>query len=193
MFKDRVITKVDWIIIGVSLFLLMMVTVVYFLAVSFVKTRVDQLSAEVVAAEKQLSETRQITAKKEGLLKELEEVREKIKHFEETLPTQKEVPQLLTQFQRIAELSGVKYESITAEPVDEKETYIRIPFKVRVKGKYPQIGKFLRSLEYGNRFIKVEDLDIGPEVEGRSEAKFTISTYMFVNTEEPVESGVTQS
>jgi len=193
LFKNSVITKVDWIIIGVSLFLLMMVTVVYFLAVSFVKTRVDQLSGEVVAAEKQLSETRQIAAKKDGLLKELEEVREKIARFEETLPTEREVSQLLTQFQRIAELSGVKYQSITAEPVDEKETYLRIPFKVRVKGKYPQIGKFLRSLEYGNRFIKVEDLNIGPEKEGRSEAKFIISTYMFLSTEEPVESGVTQS
>ena len=75
LFKDRVITKVDWIIIGVSLFLLMMVTVVYFLAVSFVKTGVDQLSAEVVAAEKQLSETRLIAAKKDGLLKELEDQR----------------------------------------------------------------------------------------------------------------------
>lgn len=194
MFKNRVITKVDWIIIGVSLVLLVLVTVVYFLGIGFLRAEVDQIRTQVVAKEKQLSETRQIAAKKDALEEELREVQERIRRFEETLPTEKEVPQLLTQFQQIAELSGVKYQSITAEPVDEKEIYVRIPFKVRVKGKYPEIGTFLRSLEFGTRFIKVEALDIGPEVKGRSEAKFTICTYMFVNKEEPVdESGVAQS
>jgi Tfp pilus assembly protein PilO len=70
---------------------------------------------------------------------------------------------------------------------------VRIPFKVRVKGAYPEIGEFLRSLEFGSRFIKVEDLDIGPENKGASEASFVISTYMFVSKSKQSESGVTQS
>jgi Tfp pilus assembly protein PilO len=193
LFKNRVITKVDWIIIGASLFLLLIISVAYFLGIGLLKNRVDSLNAEVAKTQAQLTETRKIAARKDGLLRELKEVRARISKFEETLPTDKEVPKLLSQFQRIAELSGVKYKLITAEPIDEKETYVRIPFKVNVNGKYPQIGKFLRSLEFGNRFIKVEDVQIGPEEKGRSEAKFIISTYMFVNREKPSESGVTQS
>ena len=117
----------------------------------------------------------------------------KISKFEERLPTDKEVPRLLRQFQQIAESSGVKYQSITAEPIEERDVYVRIPFRVKVRGFYPEIGEFLRSLEFGKRFIKVEDLDIGPQEKGNSEAHFIISTYMFVNDHKQAEGGVTQS
>ena len=192
-FKNRVITKADWIIIGASLFLLVIVTLVYFVALSFVKEQVTQLRAEIVTTQTELVEARAIAAKRDGLLKELEEVRKNISSFEDKLPTDKEVPKLLSQFQQIAEMSGVKYQSITAEPIDEKESYVRIPFKVKVKAKYPEIGKFLASLEFGNRFIKVENLQIGPEREGASEADFVICTFMFVSKDPWTESGVTQS
>ncbi len=192
-FKNRVITKTDWIIIGVSLFLLVLVTLVYFVALSFAKGQMNQVQAKITAKQAELNEARVIASRKDGLVKEIEQVKEKISSFEDKLPTDKEVPRLLRQFQKIAELSGVKYQSITAEPIDEKELYVRLPYRVSVKGAYPQIGEFLRSLEFGSRFIKVEDLDIGPEDKGESEANFIISTYMFVSKEKGSEGGVTQS
>lgn len=192
-FKNRVITKADWIIVGVSLFLLVLVTLGYFAAASIVKGQIKTVAASVSKTHSELNEARAIAAKKDGLLKEIEKVREKISSFEDRLPTEKEVPKLLRQFQRIAELSGVKYQLITAQPIDEKELYVRLPYQVRVKGAYPEIGEFLRSLEFGSRFIKVENIDIGPEDKGSSEANFTISTYMFVSKEKESESGVTHS
>jgi len=192
-FKDRTITKGDWIIIGSALFLLVLVTLVYFVAISLVRGQVDELRAKVAVEQGKVDEARAVAARKDGLLAEIKMVREKIINFEDQLPTEKEVPRLLNQFQQIAELSGLKYQMITAEPIDEKELYVRIPFKVKVDGTYPVIGEFLRSLEFGNRFIKVEDLNIGPEKKGTSEANFIISTYMFVHKEKTGESGVTQS
>ena len=191
-FKDRVITKADWIIIGVSLFLLVIISLVYFLAVSFVKEQANQVGVEIASTQAQLNETRAIAARKDGLLKELREVREKIASFEGKLPTEKEVPRLLNQFQQIAERSGVKYRSITSEPIDEQDLYMRIPFKVRVEGAYPEIGQFLRSLEFGDRFIKVENIEIGPEKTGHSEANFIVSTYMFVSKDVASKTGGTQ-
>ena len=197
IFKDRAMTKADWIIIGVSLFLLVLITLVYFLAIGVVEGQTEQLRVQIAAKQAEVDEARAVAARREGLLAEIKLVRERIIRFEETLPTDKEVPRLLNQFQQIAELSGVKYQSITAEPIDEKELYVRIPFKVKIEGTYPVIGEFLRSLEFGNRFIKVEDLDIGPQKKGMSEANFIISTYMFVDREQlkakASESGVTQS
>jgi Tfp pilus assembly protein PilO len=187
------ITKFDWVIIGSTLFLLVLATLAYFAAQSLLQGQLSELLAQIEVKEKEVAEARAVAAKREGLLIELDQVREKIARFEEKLPTDKEVPKLLNQFQQIAELSGLKYQLITAEPIDEKESYVRIPFKVKVEGTYPIIGEFLRSLEFGNRFIKVEDVDIGPEEKGSSEANFIISTYMFVNKESTSESGVTQS
>ncbi|MBI4831099.1 MAG: type 4a pilus biogenesis protein PilO [Candidatus Lindowbacteria bacterium] len=193
-FKDRVITKADWIIIGVSLFALLIVTLLYFLGLSYGKGQIKEVDTQIAAAQARVAEARAIAAKRDTLVRELAQVRQRISTFEEKLPTEKEVPKLLDQFQQIAELSGVKYRLITAEPIDEKESlYVRIPFKVKVDGAYPEIGVFLRSLEFGNRFIKVENVDIGPEKGGRSEANFVISTFMFVTREEASESGVTKS
>jgi len=193
-FKNRVITKVDWVILGVSLFLLVIISLVYFLAVSFMGEQMKQMNEQVAEAQTKLSETRAFAARKDGLMEDLREVRKKIASFEGKLPTEKEVPRLLNQFQRIAEDSGVKYKSIKAEPIEQKDLYVRIPFKVKMYGKYPEIGEFLRSLEFGKRFIKVENLEIGPEEkDARSEANFTITTYMFVSGGVQSQSGGTQS
>jgi type IV pilus assembly protein PilO len=193
LFKDRVVTKTDWLIIGASVLLLVVITAVYAVALSFTRQEIARLNSEVAATQAKLEETRAIAAKRDGLIEELADVREMIASFEEKLPTEKEVPKLLSQFQQIAELSGVKYQAINAEPIDERDLFVRIPFKVRVMGKYPEIGEFLRSLEFGDRFIKVEDLEIGSEAKGDSEANFIISTFMFVTTEPSAESEVTQS
>lgn len=196
-FKNRSVSKTDWIILGIACFLLVLVTLVYFVSMSLLGGQIEQLNQQIAMKQQEVDEARAVADRREGLLAEIEHVRDKIVRFEEQLPTDKEVPKLLNQFQQIAELSGVKYQSITAEPIDEKDLYMRIPFKVKIDGTYPVIGEFLRSLEFGNRFIKVEDIDIGPQQKGMSEAKFVISTYMFMNKEQAnkqvVESGVKQS
>ena len=193
LFKNRVITKVDWVIIAASLILLVIISIFYVVAVSYMGSQIEGVAQKINEAQTKLSETRAIAATKEGLLKDLQEVRKRIASFEGRLPTEKEVPKLLNQFQQIAEQSGVKYRSITAEPIQQQSLFIRIPFKVQVDGAYPEMGEFLRSLEFGDRFIKVEKVEIGPEKNGRSEAKFTISTYMFVSNDVLSQSGETQS
>lgn len=181
LFKDTEITKTDWIIVGASVLLLIIISLVFLLVVNSIDVQINDVNKQIADAQTKLSETRAIAAKKEGLLKELQEVRLKIASFEGRLPSEKEVPKLLNQFQKIAAQSGVRYRSITAEPIDNQELYVRIPFKVRVEGAYPEVGEFLRSLEFGNRFIKVEKVEIGPEKDGASRANLRISTYMFVS------------
>jgi Tfp pilus assembly protein PilO len=193
LFKDRVITKTDWIIIGLSVFLLVIVSAGGLLIIGMINGGTELVNIQIAEAQTNLAETRAIAAKREGLLKDLQEVRQRIASFEGRLPTEKEVPKLLNQFQRIAEESGVRYSSISAEPIEERDLFVRIPFKVKVEGSYPQIGEFLRSLEFGDRFIKVDKIDIGPEENSRNEANFTISTYMFVNNDVLSQSGGAQS
>ena len=193
LFKNTVITKVDWVIIGVSIFLLIMISLAYFFVAGILNEQIKQAEEQVIEAQAKLSETRAIAAKKDGLLEDLREVRARIATFEGKLPTEKELPRLLNQFQKNAEHSGVKYRSITAEPIDEQELYVRVPFKVKVEGAYGEVGEFLKSLEFGDRFIKVENIEIGPEEKGRSKASFIISTYMFISQDVQSQSGETQS
>jgi type IV pilus assembly protein PilO len=192
-FKDRVITKVDWLIIGISLFLLVMLTLGYFFAASYVGNQIDERNKEIqqLAAEKADLEKKK--AEIDKVEKEIEEMREAVASFEGRLPTDKEVPRLLSQFQKIAEMSGIKYHLVKAEPIVEKDLYIQLPYSLKVRGTYPELGEFLRSLEFGDRFIRVDDIKIDEEDEGDSEANFVISTFMFITEDETSTSGVKQS
>jgi Tfp pilus assembly protein PilO len=192
-FKDRVITKVDWLIIGVSLFLLVMLTLGYLFAVAYVRNQISEKEDVIAKLTAEKADLESKKAQIDVVEKEIEEMREVVASFEGKLPTDKEVPKLLKQFQKIAELSGVKYFLIKSENIVEQNLYIRIPFTVNVKGKYPEIGEFLQSLEFSDRFIKVDDVMIDEEDEGESEASIEISTFMFITQEETSKSGVEQS
>jgi type IV pilus assembly protein PilO len=188
-FKDRVITKADWLIIGVSLFLLVMLSLGYFFWVGYLNDQVEQKTTEINGLEEEKARREKMQAELNDIEKEIEEIRNKVASFEDKLPTGKEIPRLLDQFQEIAELSGVKYQLVKADNTMEKDLYVRIPFTVKVLGAYPQIGEFLRSLEFGDRFITVEEIKIGSEEKGESEANFIISTFMFIEKLETEKAG----
>jgi type IV pilus assembly protein PilO len=192
-FKDRVITKIDWLIIGISLFLLVMLTLGYFFAASYLRTQVSQKNEEIQVLVKKRADLENKKLEIDKVEMEIEEMKKTVAGFEGRLPTDKEIPRLLNQFQKTAERSGVKYQLVKAESIMEKELYFQIPFTVKVQGKYPEIGEFLRSLEFGDRFIRVDDIKIEEEEKGDSDASFVISTYMFVTKTEVGESGETRS
>jgi len=192
-FKDKVITKIDWLIIGISLFLLVMLTLGYFFAVSYVRNQISQKNEEIQVLVKKKADLEKKRIEIDKIEIEIEEMKKTVAGFEGRLPTDREIPRLLSQFQKTAEGSGVEYQLVKAEPIMEKTLYFQIPFTVKVRGKYPEIGEFLRSLEFGDRFIRVDDIKIDEEDEGDSAASFVISTYMFITKTETSESGETQS
>ena len=160
---------------------LIIISLGYFVVAGVLDKSLEEMNQQITEAQERLADTRIVAAKKDGLESELVQVKDEIASFEGRLPTEKEVPKLLNQLQRIAGASGVKYKSITAESIAEHDLFVRIPFKMKVEGSFVEIGDFLRRLEFGDRFIKVEKIDIGPEKDGRSETTLAISTYMFVN------------
>jgi len=59
-----------------------------------------------------------------------------------------------------------------------------IPYQVVAKGSFHQIVAFINLLEKDQRYLKISDLDIGPEKAGICEAKFVLSTFRFVEQED---------
>ena len=55
-----------------------------------------------------------------------------------------------------------------------------------MRGRYPQFGEFLKNLEFGERFIKIESLHVHQEKDSVSSATFAISTYTFLE-DDPLE------
>lgn len=185
LFRNRVITRTDWIITGIAgAVLLVIVLLNVFLIRTTLANAIEQTSLDRDQRQQQVAEARLVASKEEGLRRENEEVGALVEEFKLRLPTEQEIPRLLENFQMVAAETGVKYQSITAMPLDESPSlYVKIPFRLIVTGSYAQIGSFLERLEFGKRFIKIEDISIGPEKEDMNETKLSLSTYMFIEKE----------
>lgn len=182
-FRGTVVTTVDLIICGAAVVVLLIFTAIGFALVHSARTDLAALDQEVQSLTQQVAEARAIAERQDELADRIARVKAQVVDFEERLPTQREIPRLLDSFQEVASLSGIQYQRIVAEAPQEQPLYVKLPFTVNVRGRYPELGEFLKNLEFGERFIKVENLTIGEEDDGVSEATFSISTYTFVEEE----------
>ncbi len=117
--------------------------------------------------------------------KQYENLSRETRVLEESLPGQDEISNLLGDFSRVAESSGVKILRIkplveisgAAEP---NEFYAEFPILIEARGGYHQLGSFVDKLEDMDRFISIEDVDI----KGRSgdprrhDIKLRVTTYI---------------
>lgn len=185
-FKETTITREDWQRVGLGVGAIVLLTVAFIFLYFFpTKKEIKRLEAELVNKKTQLTEAQQVASKKEMLQKRIESIRAQVKNFEERLPTEKEIPQLLEKFRSMAEEAGIQFVSITAMPIEEKPHYLRIPFRVKMAGNYKALGSFLKDIELGKRFIKIETISITSERKGGSQGLLTLSTFMFSNEEGP--------
>jgi len=124
----------------------------------------------------------------EALRAEKAKMEELVTQFQERLPESREIPTLLKQFEGFAGEIGLRVELSQMLRLTDarKET---IPYSVVARGNFNQIVGFINRLERFQRYLKVSDLNIGKEEDGVAEAKFTLSTYRFI---EPSETASTQ-
>jgi len=180
LFRNTVVTTVDLIICGVALLVLLLGTAIAFAIISSARTEIQGLDQQIASLHSQVTEAKAVAARQDELAVRIARVKDQIRDFEARLPTQREIPRLLDSFQEVASLSGIKYQRIVAEEPVKQPLYVRLPFTINVSGRYPQFGEFLKNLEFGERFIKVEAIHVRPEKDDVSDATFSISTYTFV-------------
>lgn len=104
--------------------------------------------------------------------------------FETRLPDEREIPMLVKRFEDLGTRAGLRVQLVQNQNIIEnsKET---IPYKVTAQGNFHQIVHFINLLERDERYLKVSDLDIGPEEAGISQATFTLSTFRFIQAITP--------
>jgi type IV pilus assembly protein PilO len=142
--------------------------------------------AVILADEKQVStdlaEARRINAEIDALREETSKIEKLVSDFEQRLPSHREIPTLLKEFETMAADEDIDVElSPLARSQDEnKET---IPYKIVAHGSFHQVASFINRLERFKRYLKVSDLAIGPAEDGVTTARFTLNTYRFIQDE----------
>ncbi|OIN95961.1 hypothetical protein AUJ66_07785 [Candidatus Desantisbacteria bacterium CG1_02_38_46] len=141
---------------------------------------IKKLSDEIVKANEELQETQKIARMKDKLIEEINKLRESIIYYERRIPGEKATSWLLIELSRVARQTGIKYASITPQPEEKKELYIRVPIKIEIQCGYHSLGKFLSKIENSQRFMDVDDIVISPDAANplKHRVSMKISTFM---------------
>jgi type IV pilus assembly protein PilO len=170
----------QWVFVTV-MFSLIILVAFYFLYLqkstkdyqSLVKNR-DEVKAEVDKYTQMLNDPQ--------LKTRIEDMRTQIGQFEERLPSEKEIPSLLTFMKEAADAAGVQYVSIIAKPLSQAQYYTEVPFDVVLRGKYHNVGKVINQIENHKRLMRVDDIDLtgGDKANAfKHELKFKLTTFVF--------------
>jgi Tfp pilus assembly protein PilO len=126
-----------------------------------------------------LEQARKIADDFEGLRQEMEKIQLLVSEFENRLPLRREIPRLLKEFEALADEVGLEVELETQLRVRDqrKET---IPYSIIARGDFHRVASFINRLERFKRYLKISELSVGEEEQGICEAKFTLSTFRFI-------------
>ena len=129
-----------------------------------------------------LLQARRINSGIDALREETERTEKLVGEFEERLPSRREIPTLLKEFEAMAAEDDLDVElsPLSRSKDTRKET---IPYSIVARGSYHQVASFINRLERFKRYLKISDLNIGPSVQGVTTARFTLNTYRFLQTD----------
>lgn len=109
------------------------------------------------------------------------------------LPQEKNIDELLQQFQDRAQKAGLQIESIEPKGEVAAGFYARLPIAMKVNGNFHEVATFFDSVGRLRRIVNVSEivLDAPKDVGGKVlvNANFTATAFMFVQTKPPAVPG----
>ena len=147
----------------------------------------DRLKGELAKVEQDLFQKRRISEELPKLEAAIAVLKEELDRALGKLPEEKEIPNLLTQINRLGQESGLIFTLFKpANPV-QRDFYAEIPIQIKVDGTYHALGRFFHRVSRMDRIVNVTDLKIS-QAKGRPDAKsaqdtiaaeFTAITFTF--------------
>jgi type IV pilus assembly protein PilO len=154
-------------------------------SISEIEKRVKKADVEQKRLDQDFTEKTAIANDLNRFRKEKELLEQKLAEALTELPDQKNLDELLRDFQDRAQKAGLEIVSI--EPKDSKSEgfYARVPIAMSVSGNFHEIATFFDALGRLKRIVNVGDivLDKPRDLAGKVvvEAKFLLTTFMFVD------------
>jgi type IV pilus assembly protein PilO len=174
------VTAKDWMAVGVIIGLTLVLCAVFYFFVFQPKTEeLVGLTALTQVKAGELETAEQLAKDIDALRAKVDKTDELVQAFEKRLPSKREIPTLLTQFEAMAKQVGVDVE-LTTKPTTRDASKATIPYGIVARGTFHQIASFINELERYERYLKVSELKIGEEEARVCEATFILSTFTFI-------------
>lgn len=101
----------------------------------------------------------------------------KLEYLKGRLPKEKQIPALLSQ---IASQAGLEYNLIKILPEENRLVYKELPIQIQVKGRYQDLGEYLKRLEESTRLIKIKSLSIKTDPNAPPKLDVTLEIATFI-------------
>lgn len=179
-FFKGTVTPRDWLFVGVMVGIaVLLFSGFYFVFYAKQNEKLAGLQAELVTKRSERKVALETKRNIDALRQESEKMERLVELFEERLPEEREIPNLLQKFERRGDDLGLRV-GLVALPTTSDARKETIPYEVTALGTFHQIVSFINMLERDERYLKVSDLDIQEEEAGVSEATFILSTFRFI-------------
>ena len=181
-FLSGTVTSKDWMAVGGILGAAALVALGFYFAVN--RSQQNE-RLQVISNDNQvfadLTKARERQEGIEALRKETDGIQRLVTEFEERLPSRREIPMLLKEFEAMAAEEDIDVElSPLARDRDERKEII--PYRIVARGSFHQIASFINRLERFKRYLKISNLEVGPTKNGVTTAEFTLNTYRFLKS-----------
>ena len=157
----------------------------------------NRLEATRVKLEQDLFQKRRLRDELPKLKKAREELQQNLAKAVRALPEEKEIPNLLTQINRLGQDAGLVFTLFKPGKPKQGEFVTRIPIQVKAEGNYHALGYFFDELSRMERIVNITDLDLDHAKKGRRTSagestisgEFTATTFTFGGAPQDAEQG----
>src|SRR5213592_1404672 len=153
----------------------------YFLLLSPLQIKVDQLRTQNEALQRELIQSRAIAAELPRFLREVAELEVKINVLKDKLPTEREMPAFYRSMSDAGIQAGLGVSLFQPRDGVTKDFYVEIPITVNAEGSYHQFGEFLDRVARLPRVALVKEMNLGGQKKPGSpvRAELTLVTYTY--------------
>lgn len=167
---------------------LVLVALFFFAYYSPRMSNLSSLKKERISVEDEVAKLRLKKKQMDKIEKELAEMGISLKALEAIIPKEREVSEILSQFQQLAYDTRLTITKFTQKKENVKDYYSEWPLQLEITGNYHNLGLFFDRLTRFSRLFMVERFSIRPLVKQTEaatiSASFTAKTYLFLDEDQ---------
>ena len=119
--------------------------------------KIGNLKTDLAKLQQNLEEVTKVAKNVEAFQQDVEKVRQEFLLAQIQLPTEKEIPSLLTKISDLGNNVGLEFKLFKPQAEVDKEFYRQLPIDIKVRGPYHNVANFFQSISALDRIVNIGD------------------------------------
>lgn len=179
---------------GLIVALVLIITIVaYFVFFKGWYEQIDSLNNQINTVQANINKGKAIQMRIEDFKRQIREINERLDKLKTILPTKSEAGKFYSNLNRMANENHVNISEIKQTPRKANDVYIELPYDLKLKAKFHDLGHFFANLANYPKIINVKNMSMKQEEKGLGKYSVNISciasTFIYNEATDPKEIG----